>query len=246
MITAEALRPIVTGYLQGLKQKINHKLPTVPCHLEEASTAYSIDTYISFILKSRLYSIDLCVNFESKQHHILITADMMYCENPILSEMDPIVLRKIEDTHEVELALKKVEDYVFSQEELIVKELRKDLRSPVDYPDSLVEDAHGNNMEIDIGRLRSSAQVAFLGAISKPVLGICIELDEHKLEMTVYSEISLDENQREALEVALTEIYAANPFSRVIEDIHFIVNAGQPLRRKGIWVFVRYGCKVVG
>ncbi len=88
--------------------------------------------------------------------------------------------------------------------------------------------------------LLMSAQRALLGAISCPVLAIYLDYSDERLLMTVFTEASFSEDYKEALDIALTEIYADYPHSATV-DIHFIEDAISPFNAEGWLVFLRYG-----
>jgi hypothetical protein len=95
---------------------------------------------------------------------------------------------------------------------------------------------------ISTARLRLSVQRALLGVIGIQVLGVCIVVDQNNIEMNVFVEGLLPEDQQEAFDIATTEIIA--DFSPEISvDVRFIQNTKSPLRCSGIWVFVRYACQ---
>jgi hypothetical protein len=89
-----------------------------------------------------------------------------------------------------------------------------------------------------------SAQVALLGAISDPVLAVSVDIQHHELEMAVFVEGNLTADERDALEEAGTEFYAAFGVKARTVEVRFVENPQLPLRGRGYWVFVRFGCRV--
>lgn len=98
--------------------------------------------------------------------------------------------------------------------------------------------------DIEIGLLRSSSQVALLGVISPKTLGVCFDLKQETIEMKVFAEGYLSEDEKEAFDVATTEIMAdILPITPV--EAKYIEGTRSPLEKStGIWVFIRYGCQV--
>ena len=70
-----------------------------------------------------------------------------------------------------------------------------------------------------------------------------METEGDELHLWVFVAGDLTEDEKEALEIASTEIVADFPQARVAET-HFIAQPDQPLRGRGDWVFLRYGYQV--
>jgi len=99
-------------------------------------------------------------------------------------------------------------------------------------------------MQSDRQGLLLSMQRALLGAIGRSVQAICVNWDENRVVMTAFIEGELPDDEREALEIAATEVAADFPFALLVEVVVF-EHAAQPFRANGLWVFVRLGCTVV-
>lgn len=89
-----------------------------------------------------------------------------------------------------------------------------------------------------------SIQRALLGSISKQMLGVCVDVKENIVSITLYAENELTEKEREEIEnVALlvnADIYPEIPHV----EINMIENSGVVLISRGHWVFLRMGCQV--
>jgi hypothetical protein len=98
-------------------------------------------------------------------------------------------------------------------------------------------------MQIERARLLLSVQRALLGAIGESVQAICVDWDERRIMMTAFSAGELTDDEREALEVAATEVVADFPVGAVV-DVEVVEGAEEPFKAKGEWVFLRFGCTV--
>ena len=72
---------------------------------------------------------------ETEADHFLVSADLMYCENPILTEMTPVRIPLDVPERRLHDSLLAVEQYVLAQEEILIEELQHDLESTTNYPD---------------------------------------------------------------------------------------------------------------
>jgi hypothetical protein len=100
-----------------------------------------------------------------------------------------------------------------------------------------------DNSELSRADVLLSVQRALLGTISVQILAVCVDWVGKNIEMTVFAEGSLPDNQREAVEIAGTEI-GADFTLPVSVEVTIVEKAKQPLRGSGGWVFVRFGCLV--
>ncbi len=89
-----------------------------------------------------------------------------------------------------------------------------------------------------------SAQRALLGAISSNILGICVSNNQSNKQLITFVEGVLSSSQKETLDIVCTEIMADfNPPINV--TLKVIEHSQSPLETLGIWVFLRYGCRVI-
>jgi len=92
--------------------------------------------------------------------------------------------------------------------------------------------------------LRLSAQRALLGAVGPNVLGVCVALEGGQLSFSGFMTESATEDEREALDIAATEILADFP-EVTAEDLEIEPVADTRLpHRDGDWVFLRLGAGV--
>jgi hypothetical protein len=96
---------------------------------------------------------------------------------------------------------------------------------------------------INRARLLLSVQRALLGTIGGSVQAICVNWNEKGVVMTAFSAGELPNDEREALEIAATEVAADFPVA-VAVDVEVVEHAAEPFRADGEWVFVRLGCSV--
>jgi hypothetical protein len=89
-----------------------------------------------------------------------------------------------------------------------------------------------------------SAQRALLGHVGNSVLAIAIQALESQIELTAYAENRITDDEKEALDMALTEVLADFPTVNAVE-LYIITDAQQPFHTEGHWVFIRLGVLVV-
>jgi hypothetical protein len=96
---------------------------------------------------------------------------------------------------------------------------------------------------INRATLRLSVQGALLGVIGVQVLAVSIEVKLDQIEMKVFVEGTLSEDEREAFNVAATEIMG--DFAPIIlVDVIFFEKVSSPIEiGEGFLVFLRYGCR---
>ncbi|MCA0458518.1 MAG: hypothetical protein LCI00_31440 [Chloroflexi bacterium] len=94
------------------------------------------------------------------------------------------------------------------------------------------------------GHLKLLAQRALLGAISKSALGICIDIQDERLILTAFVEGQASEEEKEALQDALSEIYGDLYPQVNFDELRMVEQASSPLSSNGIWVFLRMGIDV--
>ncbi len=95
----------------------------------------------------------------------------------------------------------------------------------------------------DTVMLRLSAQRALLGAIAPNVLAVFVSLETERLSMAAFVDGKLDDDEREAIEIAASEIVADFPAVARL-DVEIVQPAIQPIDGPGELVFLRYGANV--
>src|SRR5690606_9827303 len=86
-----------------------------------------------------------------------------------------------------------------------------------------------------------SAHRALLGAISKQMIGICIELQEDTLIMAIYLEKKITEEEKDALEAAAILINSDVYPEILFTNLNIVEDAVSPLTTKGQWLFLQMG-----
>lgn len=92
-------------------------------------------------------------------------------------------------------------------------------------------------------RLRLSAQRALLGAVSPAVTAIRVDMRDGRLTFAAFADRTLDEDEREALEMAATEIIADLP-EAVALDVEIAEPVVEATAGPGYWVYLRRGARV--
>lgn len=92
-------------------------------------------------------------------------------------------------------------------------------------------------------RLLLSVQRALLGAIGTSVLAVYVDLHEDDIDIVVFAEDRLPEDEREELNTAESEVWADYGPTTVV-NVKIIENAQQPCvcPESGDWAFIRFGC----
>ena len=88
--------------------------------------------------------------------------------------------------------------------------------------------------------LRLSAQQSLLGALPASIVGIAVLLRHGTLTMTAFSEDEMSSDDRETLDVALTEVAADFPEVSHANLVPRVANTGL-LDAEGEWVILRSG-----
>ena len=93
-------------------------------------------------------------------------------------------------------------------------------------------------MPLDRVRVLLSAQRALLGAIGPALLGVYVEWGDDWLRVTACADRVLDDDEREAIRVAASEMCADLPEVARCEEV-FIERGVEPLTGAGTCVFLR-------
>jgi hypothetical protein len=92
--------------------------------------------------------------------------------------------------------------------------------------------------------LRLSAQRALLGAVGPDVLGVCVALEDGRLSFDGFMAESATDDEREALDMAATEMLADFPEATALDlKIEPVADTRLP-HCDGDWVFLRLGAGV--
>ena len=98
-------------------------------------------------------------------------------------------------------------------------------------------------MEQNQQLLQRATQRALLGAVGPAVLAVAVAQHGGTIDLTAFTTPRPSAEQREALEVAGTEIVADLPDVDTM-NVRIIEDAYPPFRAPGSWVFVQLGCHV--
>jgi hypothetical protein len=98
----------------------------------------------------------------------------------------------------------------------------------------------------DSAFLRLSAQRALLGAVGPNVLAVRVALDDGRLAFSGFVTADADDDEREALDLAASEMLADLPDVAGLDlEIEQVGGPSVP-SRNGDWVFLRLGTGVDG
>jgi hypothetical protein len=86
-----------------------------------------------------------------------------------------------------------------------------------------------------------SAQRALLGHVGNSVLAIAIQALESQIELIAYAENRITDDEKEALDMALTEVLADFPTVNAVE-LYIITDAQQPFHTEGHWFLSVWEC----